>query len=341
MFRGRGAKIVTAQKELLPEIKKEFMESFGDFVSHRLYPDDFPVPDVFRDFEEVGNHILTQFATGAIKAYLQDPPFGSTILLAVEDALKDIPWELMLETAYAGEIPFQVGRSMVSLQAPANLKPPMRGDGSIKALLIGDPTDDLIDAREEVEALAERLRRDDRFAEPDVLVGSEECGRMRLLNALSSRKYALIHYAGHTHYDGYRSAWQLADGKDITTDMLTNALQMAPPALVFSSSCESAEAGEPQPIKYEDQTFDLPSAFVQAGVEAYIGTLWEVESFEAFRFAEAFYEGFLDAGHSLGECLRRAKWGRKQAEDRINWLAYILYGDPHLAPRDLFPAMQG
>ena len=46
---------------------------------------------------------------------------------------------------------------------------------------------------------------------------------------------------------------------------LTNAVQMAPPALVFSSSCESAEASEAKPINFEDQTFDLPSAFLQAG----------------------------------------------------------------------------
>jgi CHAT domain-containing protein len=213
--------------------------------------------------------------------------------------------------------------------------------GAIKALLIGDPTGDLPDARDEVETLASRLRRDGRFAEPDLRLGSAGCGRMRLLNDLSSGKYALIHYAGHTHFDGYRSAWLVADGKTITTNMLTSALQVAPPALIFSSSCESAEAGQPQPIKYEDQTFDLPSAFLQAGVEAYVGTLWEVESTAARLFAETFYQTFLDHGYSLGECLRRAKWDRKQARDPINWLAYILYGDPHLEPGDLFSAMSG
>jgi O-acetyl-ADP-ribose deacetylase (regulator of RNase III) len=340
LFRGRGARIVTAQKQLLPEIKAEFMDSFGRYISHRLHPDRYPASELFKDLEEVGNYVLTQFATGAIKRYLQNPPQGSTISLVVHDDLKDIPWELMLETAYAGEIPFRVGRSIVSPQQPTNINPPVRGDGRIKALLIGDPTDDLAEARNEVQNLADRLRRDDHSEDPDVLIGSEQCQRITLLNALASGKYALIHYSGHSRFDGYQSAWQLKDGKDITTDLLTSALQMTPPAFVFSSSCESAVGGEPQPIQYEDQTFDLPSAFLQAGVEAYIGTLWEVESLAARRFVEIFYGAFLSGEHNLGECLRRAKWACKQQGDRINWPAFILYGEPHTEPGDLFPALR-
>jgi CHAT domain-containing protein len=206
-------------------------------------------------------------------------------------------------------------------------------------LLIGDPTDDLVEARNEVQILEDRLRRDGRF-EVDVLIGSRRCKRTRLLNALASGQYALIHYSGHSHFDGFQSAWQLKDGKNITTDMLTNALQMAPPALVFSSSCQSAVGEEPQPIKYEDQTFDLPSAFLQAGVEAYVGTLWEVGSLAARLFVGDFYEAFLSEEHNnLGECLRRAKWASKQRGDRINWPAFILHGDPHTEPGDLFPAL--
>jgi CHAT domain-containing protein len=124
---------------------------------------------------------------------------------------------------------------------------------------------------------------------------------------------------------------------------------MAPPAFVFSSSCESAVAGELQPITYENQSFDLPGAFLQAGVEAYIGTLWQVDATAARLFSEKFYEAFLsgaedgDGEPSLGECLRRAKWALKQQEERndqINWLSFILYGDPHLHPSDLFPLMR-
>ena len=344
MFHGRGARVITAQKKLLPAIKKEFMRSFGRYISHRLHPNWHPDsdPGVFRDVEEVSNYILAQFTDVTIKRYLERALKGSTILFMIDDAYKDIPWELMLESVYAGEIPFRVGRSIVSQQEPHNIKPPVRGIRKVKALLIGDPTDDLDEARYEVRNLNARLCRDHRFDDPDVLIGSEQCQRIRLLNALASGKYGLVHYSGHTRFEEEQSAWQLKDGK-ITTDMLTNAVQMAPPAFIFSSSCESAAGAEAQPIQYEDQTFDLPGAFLQAGVEAYIGTLWGVDSLAARLFSEKFYDAFLSGEHNLGECLRRAKWARKQQEEReglINWLAFILYGNPHTMPGDLFPALR-
>lgn len=339
LFHGRGARILTARKPLLADIKAEFMKGFGETLDRLLHPALHPDPPPFRDLEEVGNYILTQFTTSAIKTYLQNPPKGSTITLVIHDLLNDIPWELMLETAYAGEIPFRAGRSVVSAQQPQNLRPPVRGEGRVRALLIGDPSDDLPEARAEVQKLADRLRRDPGFAPPDVLLGSEQCRRLALLTALGSGAYGLIHYSGHTRFDGYRSAWLLKDGATITTDLLTNALGTAPPALAFSSSCASAAGGEPQPLIYENQTFDLPGAFLQAGVEAYIGTLWDVESLAARRISEAFYDALLGRAGNLGECLRRAKWALKQ-RDPINGLAFILYGDPYAELGDLFPVLR-
>jgi CHAT domain-containing protein len=78
-------------------------------------------------------------------------------------------------------------------------------------------------------------------------------------------------------------------------------------------------------------------------VEAYVGTLWEVDSLAARQFVEAFYEPFLSGQQPLGECLRRAKWAGKQREERegqINWLSFILYGDPRAMPADLLPALK-
>jgi O-acetyl-ADP-ribose deacetylase (regulator of RNase III) len=381
MLRSRGARVITAQNPLSPEVKSEFMRGFDRCVRYHLDPvkdrepevkkdpcadpkdeaDRAPAghtqpdrdrapeqargPGVFRNFRDVGSYILTQFTTVAIKRYLRDLPQGSTILLMVDDALRDIPWELMLETAYAGEIPFRVGRLIVSPEHSPVLLPPERGQGKVKALLIADPTageqNRLEMARREVCWLAGRLRRDEHFAEPDILIGPENCQRIRILNHLASGEYGLVHYSGHSRYLDEQSAWQVGDG-DITTDQLTNAMQIAPPALVFSSSCESAEASGSQAAQYESQAYDLPSAFLQAGVEAYVGALWKVSQDSARRFVEEFYTVFLGADCELGECLRRAKWACKRAfatRDPVHWLPFVLYGDPHTRPGDLFPAM--
>lgn len=342
LFGRRGARLVSAQKRLTVEFRQKFMESFRNCINNMLHPTQYPDPGEFANLEKVASFIMTYFVTGAIKSYLQNPPKGATVLLTVDEGLKDIPWELMLESAYGGEdIPFRVGRSIVSQQPPHNIKPPVRGEGKIRALLIGDPTGDLSEAGQEVKDLRINLIRSGRFEveESDVLIGPDQCKMLTVLSKLNSERYGLIHYSGHTKFDGNQSAWYLPDGK-ITTDMLTSALQNAPPVLVFSSSCESAVGAGLHSIKYEDQTFDLPSAFLQAGVEAYIGTLWEVESTAARLFVREFYKEFLSCEETLGECLRQAKVESKVNRNRKDWLAFILYGDPHALPGELFPILK-
>jgi CHAT domain-containing protein len=230
-----------------------------------------------------------------------------------------------------------VGRTIVSKQEPTSIRPPVRGIRKVKALLIANPSGDVnLHATElEVMHLADAMRRHPTaFSEPDVLIGPEQCQQIRLLNTLSSGKYGLVHYSGHAFgFAGEQSAWLVADNEKITAHQLTSAVEMAPPALMFSSSV-GGRAG---------QVFDLPVALLQAGVEAYIGALWEIEFTAARLFSEEFYKAFLIGKHSLGECLRRAKWARKQheeAEGKINWLAFILHGNPRATPADLFPAMR-
>jgi O-acetyl-ADP-ribose deacetylase (regulator of RNase III) len=335
LFRERGGRVVTANTPL--QHKDEFMRNFDSYIRHALHPTHYPDQGDFANLEAVGAFILNRFTTSRIRGYLKDLPQESTITLEIDNALNDIPWELMMEAIYAGEIPFRIGRNIISQQGPGGVTPPPDQDGAIKALLIGDPTDDLPQARDEVQALAQLLRDDERFnlGDEDVLISSEACRTLRLLTQLESGKYGLVHYSGHSVFEGEQSAWLLKDGKINTFD-LTSSLRQAPPALVFSSSCESAESGQPRAIKYEDQTFDLPNAFLQAGVQAYIGSLWEVEATAAGRFVEAFYGAFLTQGQELGESMRRAKMAGKAQRDRINWLAFTLFGDPGATLADLF-----
>ncbi len=109
--------------------------------------------------------------------------------------------------------------------------------------------------------------------------------------------------------------------------------------MVVSSSCQSAAGVAGQAARYENQTFDLPSAFLQAGVEVYVGTLWSVVSRAAERFVEGFYGGFL-SGKSLGVCLQQGKRAIRGSSVRTDRLAFIMYGDPHARPGELFPAMR-
>jgi len=52
-----------------------------------------------------------------------------------------------------------------------------------------------------------------------------------------------------------------------------------------------------------------------------------VEAEAARDFTLDFYAAFLSGENSIGECLRQARWARKQRETgdgKINWLAFVL-----------------
>jgi O-acetyl-ADP-ribose deacetylase (regulator of RNase III) len=339
-FHGSGARIVVASKHVADRLMTDVATALETYLQGDRGAVDDPQADDAWDLDRVGSLILTQFSSGQIKAYLQAPPMHSSVRFEVDEALQHIPWELMLEAAYAGEIPFRVGRTIVSRTAPSNVRPVVRGDRRVNVLLIGDPTGDLPMARAEVEGLARKLRTRPEFEVPDVFLGPEQCTSLKILRALSSGDHGLVHYAGHSRFDGFCSAWIVAGDVSLTTEQLTNALQMGPPALVFSASCESATAGRAGPVRFEDQTFDLPGAFLQAGVQAYIGSLWPLDEEPARRFTRAFYRELLGGAEVLGECIRRAKMALKSTGDHANWPAIVLYGDPRTGAGDLFPALR-
>ena len=334
IFRSGAAQVVTAHSPFTAEQESEFLQAFDTFIRRELTGRGAAEASDFADLETVGEWIR-RLMTGRVRKYLENPPHGSTVNLVVEGQLVQLPWELMLERARASGVGCNLGRSIMT-EFQGGERRAARREGKIKALLIGDPTDDLPLAREEVEQLKRRLSRHPSFENPDALVGSEQIGSVLSLESrMQQGEYGLVHYSGHSRLQGSDSAWQLNTGA-FTTHRLTAALTEAPPAIVFSSSCESAAGGEMKPPRYENQTFDLPGAFLAAGVQAYVGTLWSVGSNGAMLFAEAFYDALLNAEQTIAECLALAKEAR-MAEDGINASSFVLYGDPHSRLSDWFP----
>ncbi|GAJ01918.1 unnamed protein product, partial [marine sediment metagenome] len=185
IFRTDSTGISIDLKPVLSEVKRDFMENFSRYLSYLFNRLEDNIPVLFGNLRDVGNNILAQFTTGDIRRYLVDPAMGSTIDLEIHDSLKSIPWELMLETAYAGEIPFRVGRKIIGL-TPQTIRSVIRGNREkVEALLIADPTDDLKIARDEVVWLDKHLN-DIGFFKPTVLKGSKECKMDVIRNELAS-----------------------------------------------------------------------------------------------------------------------------------------------------------
>ena len=70
--------------------------------------------------------------------------------------------------------------------------------------------------------------------------------------------------------------------------------------------------------------------FVDAGVTAFIGSLWEVNDTLAADFAEAFYNQVIITKASLGQAFHEARRIIKEKDPgNPTWLAYVLYAHPN------------
>ncbi len=74
------------------------------------------------------------------------------------------------------------------------------------------------------------------------------------------------------------------------------------------------------------------SAFIRAGCSGFTGSLWAVEPAVEAAFISCFYNR-LWAGTSLGEAFYTSRQlARTAAPDSLDWLAYVLFGDPMARP---------
>jgi len=74
------------------------------------------------------------------------------------------------------------------------------------------------------------------------------------------------------------------------------------------------------------------SAFIRAGCSAFTGSLWAVDLTVEAAFISGFYNR-LWTGDSLGEAFHTSRQlARAVAPDSLDWLAYVLFGDPMARP---------
>ncbi|WP_235116244.1 CHAT domain-containing protein [Desmonostoc muscorum] len=74
------------------------------------------------------------------------------------------------------------------------------------------------------------------------------------------------------------------------------------------------------------------SAFIRAGCSGFTGSLWAVEPAVEAAFISCFYNR-LWAGASLGEAFYTSRQlARASTPDSLDWLAYVLFGDPMARP---------
>ena len=237
----------------------------------------------------------------------------------------DIPWELLHDGEEFLCISRPLGRRPQNLKEPKRLPP--REKGPLRALIVGNPTDDLPGAELEAKAIEDVLSK--KGCNVDLLLTSKVATATEFVVRVRTQSYDLIHYAGHGYFD-YKnpalSGLQFNDGP-VYAEELERILNSK--AFVFLSACEAGRS------ETTISTSGFLGEFVEgvatsvmlAGAIGCLGSIWKIGDEIAKDFALVFYRHLL-SGETIGEAVRQARIKIKKKEADDFWKSWVLYGNP-------------
>jgi CHAT domain-containing protein len=228
--------------------------------------------------------------------------------------------QLPLHILAHGSQPLGVAISIVYVSSVAEMLAPRHNQwvqprGPVKAAVIGDPTSDLRFAADEAEKVA-RLFQTVPIIGPDAIKATifAECAEVDI-----------VHYAGHASFDEadpMRSAIIAADG---TLDAEEVRWTFRSARLVVASACASGSQG----VRYGEELWGLPRAFLISGAISVVASAWDVDDASTGDFMTAFY-GALDVSGrrwlvaDAVRCAMRSQWERGLPISA--WAAFSTYG---------------
>lgn len=182
---------------------------------------------------------------------------------------------------------------------------PVEAELPPRALVVGDPSTNLPDARAEARAVAQRLaplRIDGGGADgPELLLGAAAT-RASVVRGLE--RATLFHFAGHASFgglDGWESQLLLADDGRLTVADIF-ALRHVPRQVVLLG-CETARAD----VAASSESLSVAQAFVVAGSSFVVAPTRRVPDADAARMARALYDALAAGAPDLAEALRAAQ----------------------------------
>jgi len=190
--------------------------------------------------------------------------------------------------------------------------------------LIIDPTGDLPGARKEGEMVRRILGGFGSDVHLQVLGGHEKPATVDNVVDLL-RQVDVLHYCGHAFFsdvDRSESGLLLA-GQETLTSAKLETVSPIPRVMIFNACQAGRVRGQAQVDRHN--SFSLAEMVLRGGVEAFLGTFWEVDDRAAELFAGELYTQ-LRSGMSLRESVTIARRKLKQNGQR-DWANYCLYGD--------------
>lgn len=184
-------------------------------------------------------------------------------------------------------------------------------------------------SREEAEAIAALSAPGQRYVALDFEASRAALGRLRL------RDFEILHFAAHAVIDGERpevsgialsqldAQGRRADGFIRLQEILDWELRAR---LVVLSACGSATGS----ARAGEGLTSLARAFLHAGADAVLGTLWNVDDRATAEFMRRFYQRMLKENAKPGAALRQAQLsirGEPGWASPYYWAGFVLLGE--------------
>ncbi len=256
------------------------------------------------------------------------------LIIAHDTPSSRIPWETIAFGRWSPALEGGLSRLYFAenLSVAKWLEARRRSD-QLKVLVVVNPTEDLDGAEAEGDRLLTLFggRRD---VVIETLRG-KHASRDALLDAFTSGRFDVVHYAGHAFFEPEDRArcGILCHGNEVITGRDLAKAELLP-SLVFFNACESGRvrrsggghqpaAGRTMALRRLDEAVSTAEALLRGGVANFIGTYWPVSDAAAKKFSEAFYGAIL-RGESIGQALHA---GRQKIRRHVDWADYIHYGN--------------
>ncbi|MBE2279381.1 MAG: CHAT domain-containing protein, partial [Ignavibacteriaceae bacterium] len=200
-----------------------------------------------------------------------------------------------------------------------------REPGNLNALIIGDPIYPRASYKPLPNALAEAIYIYNVFGDNRALLLTRESATETAFKE-KSKEFDIIHFGTHGVF--YRSALDSRllmtktgadDGYLLTREIFELDINAA---LVMLSACESGQVGGflEDRVSVGDEFTGLTRAFLFAGAESVVATLWRVDDSAAGRLTEIFYSNFVLENQSKLEALRSSQLKILSGELDPEWI---------------------
>lgn len=240
----------------------------------------------------------------------------------------EIPWELLYDDDKFLCLSRPIGRRPEMINESKDT--PDKIDDIFRALVVGNPTEDLPCAEEEVKEIAKELEA--KKFQVDLLLGKDATAK-QFAKKIRNEKYDLIHFAGHAYFEpnAPRMSGLLFAETPMPAEEFGRHLKQSR-SLVFLSACAAGMVKTTQSNAGMIGEFidGIATSILLTGAIGCVAPMWTIHDGAAKDFSIEFYKHLL-SGVSTGESLRQARI-KLYNENNDTWKPWVLYGDPTANP---------